>query len=191
MRPTQFVDALGEKLFDPSDELTLVDRYITKRGLRTKAVGRTYPDLTTKEALRVVLAAMASRMPSHAVDDLLVVEKYRLYDTDFEEGTVADLQRVLGLSVEEIKNADLIDVLAAIARQVAAPWGAALERLVRVRVDYNGPVRLFVEGPGSRAELVFYEMDGRFIRLMGLTRSSTLDPKVFAWIGHATKDAEA
>ena len=156
MRVMQFINELSSKIANPLDELAAVDRYIAKAGLRDKGVGRNVPDVTTVEAMRVVVAVLCSRTPPQAVPDLRnVEEEFRLMaqGVKVEEGDVADLQRVIGLNVEEIENRNPIEVFAKVAQHVATP--SEPHTKVSIKVELAGPLTLQVNGDGFRGELIF------------------------------------
>ena len=139
----------------------------------------------------MVVAVLCSRTPPQAVPDLRnVEEEFRLMaqGVKVEEGDVADLQRVIGLNVEEIENRNPIEVFAKVAQHVATP--SEPHTKVSIKVELAGPLTLQVNGDGFRGELIFGGDEAEGDWAPGeLRRFATLGPKTFAWIGWATMDA--
>ena len=200
MRAAQFVHELAQKLCIPEAEVAAYDRYLANAGLRAKAEGRDYPDLTTKEAIRLPLALMCARTPARAAADLADVERFRLlaHRISTAAGNPANLKKVLGLSVAEIERMDLIDVLTVSVQAVAAPWGSAFHGpMVGIEVHLGGPVMLQVFGDGFVGDLTFVgAMDimaevGKPLTSTEFSRSATVGPGVMAWIGHVAPSNES
>jgi hypothetical protein len=190
VRAAQFVEELSRKMGLVSGEAALVDRYLAQAGMRSKASGREYPNITATEAVRIPLALMCARTPARSVQDLRDVERFRMmsHGITVENGSIDNLKAVIGFSESEIENMDLIDVLAAVALYVATPWRSAPRAMVWVEVNLGGAVTLQVKGGGFKGEITFIGvMDPG--HSMEFSRSSRLGPKIFAWIGHIAKEA--
>lgn len=190
MRAAEFVYQLAPKIGVDQAEVEAADRHLANAGLRAKSVGRDYPDLTTKEALRLPLALMCARAPSRAAADVADVEAFRLWPHGVEKksGDPACLKRLIGLSIEEIAGMDLIDVLVAMARHLAAPWGSKPNVLAWVEAHHGGPVMVQIDGDGFKGELMFAGVMDHVARA-DMTRTATLGIRTIAWIGAISREA--
>lgn len=194
MKTKEYITELAAKLGIEKSDIELADRYLAAAGLRQKASGRAVPDITTREALRILLGIMAARQPSQVVDDVLDVERFKLmaHGIMTERGSAENLKTAIGVSVAELEKMHLIDALERIAQFVGVPENQHFSPVgdpafadVYLEVIRSGVVSLKVDGGGFMGKIVFSgAMD-----LAGsheFHQVTTLGANAFAWIGRVT-----
>ena len=91
MNAAQFIPAFATILGVSEREMRTVDRALSDAGLREKSSGRSYPEVTRSEAVRLLLGYCGSTKLTEAAEAAREAELARVY-----QGTVADLERFTG-----------------------------------------------------------------------------------------------
>jgi len=74
-----------------------------------------------------------------------------------------------------------------VASHVAAPWRSALPAMIWTEVQLGGFVTIKVETEVLACEMIFTGAMDLIGASADFTRSATLGPNVFSWIGHITQ----
>ena len=200
MKKRELIEQLSARMGVEETSFRTADAALTRAGLTKKSQGRYPADVTTEDALKLVLAVMGAPQLTEADSYVREVIAFEMPKNrgGFNRlaGEVDNISVALGMDPEELESLPLLEALVRISRfraetnpprndgQIAARWGGDLW----LRVEVGGTVELLVQHGDFTGEAWFIgaftivqRTDGRRIFELG--------DRTIAWIGHVTKDA--
>ncbi|WP_350128756.1 hypothetical protein [Roseovarius sp.] len=165
-------------------EFRTVDKYLADGDLRRRAAGRQRLDATRREALRLLLGVMGAPVKSRPVQYVKDVQKFGLSYVDADDAKV--VKRALGMTPDEMRNTDLLDVLDNLSllladRRSGSSHAAEFGPRVWLEVEQGGHVSIQFDGDEGRGEAIFIGAVD-FVST-DLKRTATVSDVTLAWIG--------
>ena len=165
-------------------EFRTVDKYLADGDLRRRAAGRQRLDATRREALRLLLGVMGAPVKSRPVQYVKDVQKFRLSHVHADGAEV--VKRALGMTPDEMRNTDLLDVLDNLSllladRRSGGTHATVFGPRVWLEVEQGGHVSIQFDGDEGRGEAIFIGAVD-FVS-MDLKRTATVSDVTLAWIG--------
>ncbi len=154
MNAAQFIPAAAAVFGIPETELRTVDRALADAGLREKALGRSFPEFSRTEAVRLLLGACASTRLTEADKTVSDVQKFMgvpPYGTEDDAFCRASFR----FSAREAQSLTILQALERVcgwlASSDAPEWG------VEVEIAVGGPIHIQAHDwdTGRRASMQF------------------------------------
>ena len=208
MNAAQFIPAFATILGVSEKEMRTVDRALSDAGLREKSSGRSYPEVTRSEAVRLLLGYCGSTKLTEAAEAAREAELARVY-----QGTVADLERFTGqvpfpgsedddfcrasfrFTPSEAVGLNLVQAISRTCGWLASPDAPGKGWYVGLRISVGGMVSFQADDPaddsntGRRAE-IYFTGALPYNGFPGVETIRVVRPHALRWIGANTQVAD-
>ena len=162
-------------------QVRTADRVLSDAGLRTKAVGRSLPDVTLGEGVRLLMALCAAKNVTAADRVAHDLSRFSLLRFDAPLEVAEKIAKAcFGVSFASLQQMNPIEAVGYACRHLAAgnyPTGT-----VWLEVEVGGVVLIQCEGQGVNLELQFTGAQD-YTGFPGVQTIRRVRPNVLGWIG--------
>lgn len=188
MHALQFVEAYAALTDQDYATLRVIDRALADAGLRAKAKGKRLPEVTLREGVLFLLAALAFTHPTRAAE--AAVELAGSKGGVFMRGrkSIGMFARMMRRPVSEIANLSLFDVVIELCPRLrsGAEWAeVSVERDGYAFISF-GP--LVESKPTNDFGQVRFDTPGNRRPKKIFTETKSASPELLKWIGENTVD---